>query len=153
MGDSCDIVGSLNIFATAEASIVTIGQRCSFSDVDIRMQSEPNLSISIGKQCLFSSNITIRSSDSHTVFDLETKKAINIPTAITLGDHIWVGFGVDIMKNSVIANNCVVAARALVSGRFTQEHCVLAGIPAKVIKTGINWNWENTHNYTKKFLS
>ena len=149
LGNNCDIVGSLKIFASASDSIVSIGKQCSFSGVDIRLQSEPNLSVIIGDRCLFSSNITIRASDSHTVFDLNTNVPINVPTSIVLGNHIWCGFGVDILKNSVISSNCVVGARALVSGQFTKENCVIAGVPAKIIKTEINWSWENTYNYIK----
>ena len=150
IGNSCDIVGNLSIFATAEHSCVKIENNCSFSGVDIRLQSEPHLSITIGDHCLFSSGITIRSSDSHTVFDINTLKAINIPKSISIGNHVWIGFGVDILKNSILPNNCIVAARSLISGVFTEENCVLGGIPAKIIKKGVNWSWDNTYNYNLK---
>lgn len=147
IGEGCDIVGYLFIFATARGSQIFIGNKCSFSGVTIRLQAEPNLQVSIGNRCLFSSDITIRSSDSHTVYDLSTGEALNIPVGVEIGNHVWIGTGVDIMKNSKIPDDCVIAARALVVGQFTNSNSVYAGLPAKLVKTNINWSWSNTYNY------
>lgn len=111
------------------------------------MQAEENLHVEIGNKCLFSTDITIRSSDSHTIYDITTKEALNIPIGVNIGNHVWVGTGVDIMKNTRIPNDCVIAARALVSGQFEQPNSIYGGIPAKLIKTNINWSWKNTNNY------
>lgn len=148
--DSCDIVGNLTIFATAENSKVTIGKRCSFSGVVIRMQGEPGLKVEIGDRCLFSSEINIRSTDSHTVYDINSLEAVNVPYAITIGSHVWVGYGCEILKNSVIKSNCVVGTRAVIAGKFDREYCAIAGIPARVVKENVNWSWNNTYDYMRK---
>ena len=37
------------------------------------------------------------------------------------------------MQGTVLGDNCVVGAGAVVSGRF-EDNCIIAGNPAKVIK-------------------
>ncbi len=38
----------------------------------------------------------------------------------------------------MIADNCIVGAGSLVTKKFEEPNVVIAGHPAKVIKTGIN---------------
>ena len=43
-------------------------------------------------------------------------------------------------KGVQVAPHSIVGACALVSGKFTQSHCVLAGVPAKVVKRDVDWS-------------
>lgn len=95
--------------------------------------------ITIGGECLFSSDIQLRTGDSHSILDLEGKR-INASADIVIGEHVWVGNGAVCLKGSQIPANCIVGTRALVSGKFTEENCVLAGVPARIIRRGINWD-------------
>mgnify|MGYP005847057107 CR=1 FL=1 len=52
---------------------------------------------------------------------------------IKLGNDIWVGAKVTFLDGTLIGNHCVVAAGAVVSGQFP-DHCVIGGVPAKIIK-------------------
>lgn len=150
IADSIDVRGYLNIFAGAKKSKITIGRRCSFTGVTIRMESEPELSLEIGERCLFSDQIIIRTSDSHTIYDCATKKPLNVPKNIKIGNHVWFGYGVNILKNTKIPNDCVVATQSLVTKEFTINNCVIGGSPAKILKRNINWDWNNTFNYSNK---
>lgn len=53
---------------------------------------------------------------------------------IKLGNNIWVGAKVTFLDGSVIGNNCVIAAGAVVNGVFP-DNVVIGGVPAKVLKT------------------
>lgn len=59
------------------------------------------------------------------------KKAYEKP--VTIGDDVWIGGNCTILPGVSIGNNVVVAAGAVVT-KDVPDNCVVAGIPAKVIK-------------------
>jgi len=52
---------------------------------------------------------------------------------VVIEDNVWIGEGVAIMPGVTLGRNCVVGANAVVT-RDVPAFCVVAGIPAKVIK-------------------
>lgn len=94
--------------------------------------------ISVGKRCLFSSNITVRVGDSHSLLDLQGTR-INPSMDVQIADHVWVGADATILKGTKIHENCVVGTGAVVVKGTAGPNCALAGNPAKVVKTDINW--------------
>ena len=52
---------------------------------------------------------------------------------IKIGNNCWVGSGVVFLDGVEIGNGCVVAANAVVTKKFP-DNCVIAGMPAKIIK-------------------
>ena len=96
-------------------------------------------SISVGKDCLFSSNIAIVTGDSHSILDNNGKR-INPSASISISDHVWVGQKVIITKGVYIAKDCVIGAGAVVNKSFENTNCILAGVPAKIVKQDINWD-------------
>ena len=57
---------------------------------------------------------------------------VNAP--VRIGPGTWLGTGVVILPGAVIGANVVVAAGAVVRGQFG-DRCVLAGVPARVVRT------------------
>lgn len=53
---------------------------------------------------------------------------------IVIEDNVWIGAGVIILKGVTIGKNSVIAAGSLVAADVPQN-VVVAGIPAKIIKT------------------
>lgn len=96
--------------------------------------------IHIGKWCMFSRNVEIRTTDSHAVVDPETGQWLNFREPVFIGDHVWICADANIMKGSRIQSNSIVAAMSLVNRPFEEEGVVLAGIPAKVVKRGVTWH-------------
>ena len=96
-------------------------------------------SIRIGRDCLFSSDIHFRTGDSHSVLDLQGRR-INPSEDIWVGDHVWFGTKVTCLKGARIPSHSIVGACALVTGKFEKPNCVLAGVPAKVVKQGVDWS-------------
>lgn len=94
--------------------------------------------ITVGSDAMISSEVHFRTGDSHSILDGERRR-INASQDITLGDHVWVGTRATVLKGTVIPDDCIVGACALVSGAFEEPHCVIAGVPAKVVKRGISW--------------
>ncbi len=50
-----------------------------------------------------------------------------------IGDGCFLGYGVVILKGTVLGKHCVVGANSVVRGHFP-DYCVIAGAPAKIVK-------------------
>lgn len=59
--------------------------------------------------------------------------------AIQLGDRVWLGSGVSILRGTTIGDGCVVAAGSVVRGDFSEPNCLIGGVPARVLRRGIAW--------------
>jgi acetyltransferase-like isoleucine patch superfamily enzyme len=142
---------SLQAMITAENSTLRIGNSFFCAGLLIKSVNEPNLDITIGNNCLFSSDIIIRTSDGHSIFDCNSKELLNHASkGVSIGDRVWVGRGAHFMKESSIPNDCVVGAGSLVTNRPFEEHSIIAGIPAKTVRTGISWAETSPQNYRQK---
>lgn len=98
-----------------------------------------NTKMTIGENCLFSADVVIRNDDGHSIVD-ESGKRINYPQDTTIGNHVWIGYGVNVLKGTIIGNNCVVGTKSLLTGKTFPDKCLIVGAPARVIKEGINWD-------------
>lgn len=94
----------------------------------------------IGRDCMISSNVTIRCGDSpHLIFDHESGTDLDVSEGVFIGDHVWIGEKIYITKNVTIPSESIAAACSVVTRRFTEPRVVLAGNPAKVVRQGIKW--------------
>ena len=51
-----------------------------------------------------------------------------------IGDNVDIGFGAVIIGGITIASNVKIGANAVVNRSITEENCVVAGVPAKIVK-------------------
>lgn len=96
-----------------------------------------NMSIKIGNGNLFGWNVHFNTTDGHSFYVNEEQTQMS--ASIIVRDHVWVGANSIISKGSDIASECVVAQCSLVNRKFNQKHCLIGGIPARVIKENIGW--------------
>lgn len=108
----------------------------------------------IGRHCTFGRNAifnvfdTIRIEDNVLTADkvsfignLHTYEDIHTPVCnqpgggkpIEIGAGTWIGINAVILAGTKIGKNCVVGANAVVKGEFP-DYCVIAGVPAVVVK-------------------
>lgn len=118
-----------------DGNTVTIGARTRISGAFLGAHN--GTSIVIGSDCLFSTEIDIRTTDSHGIYDAAGRR-INPDKDVVVADWVWLGLGVTVLKGSRIGADCVIGARALVAGDIP-PNSVAAGIPAHVIKRGVTW--------------
>ena len=59
---------------------------------------------------------------------------------IRIGDRVWIGRDVQVLKGTVLHSESVVGACSVVSRAFDEGNCVVAGVPARVVKQGIRWD-------------
>jgi len=98
-------------------------------------------SIIIGDDCMFSHQVNLSTTDSHSIEDLEGNR-INQAKDIQIGNHVWIGQKTLVLKGSSVADNCIVGAYSLVNKKLTETNSIYAGHPAHKVKEGINWNRE-----------
>lgn len=94
--------------------------------------------IHIGNDCMLATNNQIRTDDSHGIYDLGSGKRINRSKDIFIGNHVWLAYGATVLGGAHIGSGCVLGAFSLAKKQFP-ENCVLAGVPAKVIRENIFW--------------
>lgn len=133
------VIGNPGTNTPTHNCLVHIGKNSDSNGVWIDLL-EDNSSVIIGDNCMLSWNIHIFASDSHTIYDVTSKKLLNWGKEIVIGDNVWLAMDCTILKNTFIAKNCIVGASAVVSGKFKEPNCVIAGNPAKIVKRGIAWN-------------
>lgn len=117
-----------------------IADGCSCESMRVAMANESNLAVSLGKNCLISSNVTIRTTDGHVIFETATKRIINRSRPIAIGDDVWIGASVTFLKGSSVPSKSIIGTGAIVTGRFEEENTIIAGCPAKVVKRGVMWD-------------
>ncbi len=89
--------------------------------------------ITIGEGVAISENFTIWDSDAHQMMNGSE------PTQpIVIGDKVWIGTNVTVLKGVKIGDGCVIAAGSLVT-KDVPANCLAAGVPAKVIKENVSW--------------
>lgn len=62
-----------------------------------------------------------------------SKRGNLIPSPIVIGKNVWLGANVTILSGVTVGDGAVVAAGAVVT-KDVPENCVVAGVPAKVVK-------------------
>lgn len=89
--------------------------------------------ITIGNGVAISENFTIWDSDAHQMINGSE------PTQpIFIGNKVWIGTNVTVLKGVKIGDGCVIAAGSLVT-KDIPANCLAGGVPAKVIKENVEW--------------
>ncbi|WP_044870728.1 acyltransferase [Pseudomonas sp. LFM046] len=97
-------------------------------------------SIDIGRECMLSFDIQIRTGDSHSILDMHSGERLNPSRDVRIGDRVWIGRDVQLLKGTVLQPESVVGACSVVSRAFDEGNCVVAGVPARVVRQGIRWD-------------
>ena len=118
--------------------------------LSIYNMDESGLTMKIGKNCMFALGVIMRPCDGHAIYNNDTKTIINKPEyhSIEIGNHVWCGMDVKILKNTKIPDNSIVGAGAIVNKKFEEKNVIIAGVPAGIIKRNINWSIDNTDQFT-----
>lgn len=135
-----------------------IGPKCSFwmegNDIKIHVSrnttfthsvhfcaQENGTKIIVGEDCMFSNTITVRTSDSHPIYDIATNDRLNQAKSIKIGSHVWIAPNSKIMKGANIGDGAVVGSNSMVT-KDVPANTLAVGMPARVVKEGIKWTRE-----------
>lgn len=133
------VLNDVTIWCEDNKSSVIIGNSGLIMG-NVQLAATEGKKIVIGNDALFSDDIHIRTGDSHSIVDGDGIR-INTAKDVILGNHVWVGNKVIILKGSTVGNNCVIGSGSLVTRQF-DEGLALGGNPARILKENINWKFE-----------
>jgi len=120
----------ISAYGADSRASVKIGNRTYIGD---RTEIHAGLSVEIGSGCDISWDCNILDRDYHKLCsDTEVLKPVKIC------DNVWIGCGATILKGVTIGEGAVVAAGAVVT-KDVAPHTLVAGNPAKEIRSDITW--------------
>src|SRR5262245_4779315 len=105
---------------------VRVGAKSTFFGVEIG--ATEGSSIEIGEDCLFSSAVEIRNGDSHSLLDARSARRLNQAKDVSIGDHVWLGTRVLVLKGSRIGSGSTVGAASVVTGEVP-DNSLAVGSP------------------------
>lgn len=91
--------------------------------------------VEIGNDTIFGNYVSIHP-ENHNYKDKNMPirlQGVNSKGGVKIGNNCWIGAKVTILDGTVIGDNCIVAAGAVVTGHFPND-VIIGGVPAKVIK-------------------
>lgn len=123
--------------SVASFSTLEIGERSSFgSRLEFVIESAK---VSIGDDCMAAAGLTVRTTDTHGIYSLDDGKLINRPKNVTIGDYVWFGKNVTVLKGATIGACNIVAMESMFTKK--SEHFELwGGRPAKKIRENVMWS-------------
>jgi acetyltransferase-like isoleucine patch superfamily enzyme len=127
--------GTLSV--AGDGSSVSIGDDTTWESGQII--AEDGESITIGRDCMFSHDIMVRTSDGHGIFDATSGEPINTAKPVVVEDHVWIGNGARVNKGAVLGSGMVLAHASVLSGK-AEPRTVYAGVPARPLRSNVNWS-------------
>ncbi|HLX89808.1 MAG TPA: acyltransferase [Acidimicrobiales bacterium] len=125
--------GVLFAFDGPEAAI-TVGDQ-TFLNRDCKLIARQ--AVTIGRNCQIGWDVSITDSDFHQVVG-----GGPVTAPVTIGDHVWLGARVTVLKGVTIGDGAIVAAGAVVTTDVAPATMV-GGVPARLLKSGVAW--KNVH--------
>lgn len=107
-----------------QGALIQIGSGSGFSGVSIGSFEK----IIIGNNVKVGANVLITDSDWH----LDDPR-VSGPKPVFIGDNVWLGYGVIVMKGVTIGENSIIGINSVVTKNIP-SNVIAAGNPCKVIK-------------------
>lgn len=126
IGNFLMTAGPFYIKCTDKAEI-TIGDNCFFNH-NCSLTAAEN--IVIGNQCMFANNFVVVDHDHDRKDGKILKEFVSAP--VKIGNNVWCGANVTILKGVTIGDGAVIAAGSVVN-RDVAAYSVVAGVPARKI--------------------
>ena len=143
---------TLNIIARNDSTIF-IGKNIDFSTTsNINIQEHQNLII--GDDCVIGNNVTMRTCDTHPIYDFETKRRINFSKSIIIGDHVWIDHFVYISPGVKIGSGSIVGINSFIPySNVIKSNSYVQGNPIQLLNENIFFTNEFTGYYTSEDTS
>ena len=119
--------------AVAEGAKLRIGSETRIHSSAIRCENE----VVIGDRCLIAAGCQLMDASGHNVCEEDVTRRIHERNfekeTVRIEDDVWLGLNVIVLPGVTIGAGSVVAAGSVVS-RDVPARCVVAGVPAKVVR-------------------
>ena len=139
-----------SIYVKGGGQVVSVGDYTTTAG--LKIMCEEGCNVEIGRHCMISREIEVRTSDAHSVVDVITHKRLNQAKSVFIGDHVWIGMRCLFTKGASVGSDCVVGANSLVNKKIDGSGLVIAGVPASVLRRGITWNRAQSDEFSEEDL-
>lgn len=116
---------------------LSIGERTFVGHHSHLACTEDGSKLQVGGDGMISSYVQVRTGDSHSIVDMEGNRT-NKAQSVSIGNHCWLGEGSKVLKGVTLEGDDIVSTGAIVTKSFGRN-LLLGGVPAKIIKEGVNW--------------
>ncbi|GAB6162760.1 hypothetical protein JCM12298_19200 [Desulfothermus naphthae] len=145
IGEDSYLVGSRLCFEDNNC-LISLGKGIVYCKESHMAASEEGTSIKIGDGTHIGAMNDIRTTDSHSVIDVNTKKRLNPPGDVIIGKNVFIGERSTILKGVKIGDGSVIGIGSIVT-KDIPDYCVAVGIPARIIRKNATWIWEKIKDY------
>lgn len=122
--------GEILIQPRSADACISIGQLNAFSN---NVCIVANASIEIGDGCQIGDMVCIYDCDFHELSAVTRNRSVGIIRPVKIGNNVWLGSRVMILKGVTIGDNSVIAAMSVVT-KPIRANCIAAGNPARVVR-------------------
>jgi acetyltransferase-like isoleucine patch superfamily enzyme len=151
IGKECNLKGTYFMCMDNDNSII-LNDNCTINGEfwgNVYFHTMEKTKIEIGYDCMLSGNITIRTTDGHSIINQKGER-INIPQNINIGSHVWIGMNCTLLKGTNIEKGCIVGANSVVTKHFRGSYKIIAGNPAKVVNSKEEFDWKREKGFDFK---
>ncbi len=147
IGPTDQAMEEAKIFVSA-GSLFSIGKNSGLGSCDLYFTAtQSHLRkhwIKIGDNVVFAHGCVVRNTDGHSILN-GWGKVVNEPANIIIEDDVWLMTRCIILKGTRLKRGTAVAANSLVNKSFDEEHILIGGTPARILKRNFFWDRRPYH--------
>lgn len=121
--------GTILLQARDAGAQIVIGEKTALSN-NVSMIARQR--IEIGRYCLIGDGVQVVDSDFHGIKPDERRNTFGETQCVRIGDNVWLGSRVLVLKGVIIGDGSIIAAGAIVTSDIPAS-VIAGGVPAKVI--------------------
>ena len=122
--------GAILLQARESKARIVIGSKTITSN---NISIVANQLIEIGEGCQLGDLVSIYDSDFHEINPLTRNESSGVCSPVLIGQNVWLGSRVVVLKGVQVGNDSVIAAGSVVT-KSIPARCLAGGIPARVIR-------------------
>lgn len=93
----------------------------------------------LGADCMLSVDVSIRTSDSHGLYDMATRQRVNGGAPVIIHKHCWISRSVSINKGVEVLGGTLIGQGAIVNGKL-EGNAVYSGFPVQKVRSNVFWD-------------
>ena len=127
-----------------KGGVVEIGNHSYLNGGSVECSSH----VYIGEECAIANGVRILDNNWHDVSetnkgyenddDLSVNNDYCSIRPVKIGNHVWIATNALVLPGVTIGDGAIIAAGAVVT-KDVPERCMVAGVPAKVVRNGVMW--------------
>ena len=141
IGPGCELTAG-DLYCGADSEIVLHGPLVATRGAVLDARNGG--SIVAAPDQLWAAEVYLATDDMHRLEDRATGERLNpFGGTIRLARHVWLCREAVVTGHVEVGEGAVVGMRAVLRGQKVPPHCVVAGVPARVVREDATWSWDD----------